>query len=629
MFEGGETDVQRVAGIGPAYCLRPNELLRNAEHAVAAQSYFEWVRYDSAAQLHRQLVEPLENTPVAHRAVDPFSVCAAQLGAAQQITQQGAEHYLTRALALRDRLPHVKQLLKEGKVAAHHIAAIVSRTDLIEGTDHMADIDRDIATQLSRRGSWSSNRLRDMVDAMIMLRDPDLVRENRADATKRRGVWNNNIGDGMSALDAVGSAETNGLIMQRLERLAMSTCKADPRRKSERMADALFAVVMGRQFSCECPHDPKHRCTATITTWPAEAMISGVDVTLVLHVIADQATVDGDADNPGYLQGHGVISGEHVRDIADHPDTVKRPMKNDYEQSEPLYDDADLRAEADYATFYAAEQARAQAETEAEAEAAEQATTAKTQAPAPEPQPDTEPEPEPEHQPAAETEPHQQPEPEPPAAEPDTPTKAYCHAPDDLARPQYEQMLADAAKPLFWQAIPLPIVQPGDPYRPSTVLDDFIRMRDLYCTWPGCNSPAATADLDHTREYNHHDPDNGGHTHPHGMKAFCRFHHLIKTYSDWLDDQYPDPTTGRTRLIVTTPTGRHYHGPAWTGDDLFPGLRHIVFDDWEPHPNFRPRPRDKPPPPTREHTRTHAKHTRRQQERLRNRRKSEQNPPPF
>ncbi|ORM28659.1 HNH endonuclease [Williamsia sp. 1135] len=615
MFEGGDYDVQRVAGIGPANWLRPNELLRNCERSVAAQSYFEWVRYDSAAQLHKLVVAPLEDTPVALRAVDPFSVCAAQLAAAQQITQQGAEHYLTRALALRDRLPHVKQLLKEGHVAAHHIAQIVSRTDLIEGSEHMADIDRDIAAQLRRRGSWSTNRIRDMVDAMIMLRDPDLVRENRTEAKKRRGVWNNNIGDGMSALDAVGSAETNNLIMQRLEKLAMSVCNADPRRKAERMADALFATVMGREFSCECPKDPKHPCTASIWTWPADTMVSGVDMKLVLHVIADQATVNGDADHPGYLQGHGIISAEHVRDIAERPETKQRPMRNEYEQSQPLWNDHDLRAEAEYADLYAQDQAANEA---AEGEQ-EQAAADQTSAP---------PEQAAEH---AATEPEGQSQtPPPPAAAPHRdrgPTRAtvYSRAPEP---PRYDEMVTEAAAPPYWQAVPLPVVQPGDSYRPSTVLDDFIRMRDLYCMWPGCNQPAWTADLDHTSEYNHDNPDAGGHTHPDGMKALCRFHHLVKTHSDWLDDQYPDPDTGRTRLLFTTPGGRTYHGPTWTGDDLFPGLRHIVFDDWQTRTTSGRR-RSTSPPPTRQHTRTHTKHTRRQQERLRNRQKSEENPPPF
>lgn len=59
---------------------------------------------------------------------------------------------------------------------------------------------------------------------------------------------------------------------------------------------------------------------------------------------------------------------------------------------------------------------------------------------------------------------------------------------------------------------------------------------DCYCVWPGCNQKAWSADLDHTCEYNHDDPDAGGRTHHSEMKALCRFHHSIKTYSDWLEN---------------------------------------------------------------------------------------------
>jgi hypothetical protein len=138
--------------------------------------------------------------------------------------------------------------------------------------------------------------------------------------------------------------------------------------------------------------------------------------------------------------------------------------------------------------------------------------------------------------------------------------------------------------------------------------------------WPGCDRKAWDADLDHTCEYNHRDPDSGGHTHPSEMKTLCRFHHLLKTYSDWLDDQYPDSRTGRTAIVFTTPEGRSYEGPAWTGDDLFPALARVI---WDPG---RTRQRTSPPPPStpdRQQTRTEAKHARRRQERERNRRDME------
>jgi hypothetical protein len=189
-------------------------------------------------------------------------------------------------------------------------------------------------------------------------------------------------------------------------------------------------------------------------------------------------------------------------------------------------------------------------------------------------------------------------------------------------------------EPMVAQWEPLRTFHYSNPYRPTTALDTYIRARDLYCTWPGCNQPAHTADLDHTTEYNHHNPEIGGHTTPGGLKTLCRFHHLIKTHAaktqrsgarpiEWLDDQHTD-IHGRTHTLTITPEGRHHPGPAYTGDDLFPTLRHIT---WDTDP---PRRAPTTPPPRRTTPRTAAKHARRHQERQRNREKREaESPPPF
>ena len=591
MFGGTRSEQERATGIVAAAVLRPNELLRNAEAAVAGQAYLEWARYDAAAQMHRQLVEPHEDTAVALRALDPFAVCAARLAAAQQITQQGAEHHLSRALALRDRLPAVNEQLRQGRVAAHHIATIVSRTDLIDGSAFMADIDHEIAGHLQRSGSWSKNRMRDMVDATIFRRDPDLVRHDREDAKNKRGVWSNNIEHGMSAIDAVASAEETAMIMARLEKLAMSVCKADPRRKSDRMADALFTVVMAREFYCQCPNDPKHPCTADIRTVPThEAVASGIDVKIILHVIADQATVDGSTDSPGYLAGHGVISGDHVRDIATRPETVARPMGNDYREVQRDESFAETAPTSHLDGPRSAEALSSVRDREDPDQVADAHTSSEDDL---------------------------------------TPRTLYRRAPHSI--PSVDGT-PDAVEPPFVQAVPLPVVQPGDSYRPSAVADSYIRIRDCYCTWPGCDRKAWGADLDHTHEDNHDNPVAGGTTHPTHMKVLCRFHHLLKTYSDWLDDQHPDKRNGRTRLVFITPEGRTYRGPAWTGEDLFPVLARLV---WDAGPVPRRQPSSLSPPFTdsRQKTRTAAKHARRQQERERNRRRSqgadELAPPPF
>jgi len=99
-------------------------------------------------------------------------------------------------------------------------------------------------------------------------------------------------------------------------------------------------------------------------------------------------------------------------------------------------------------------------------------------------------------------------------------------------------------------------------YRPSAGLDTVIRLRDLTCRHPGCDRPAVRADLDHTIAY------PSGPTHPGNLKAYCRLHHLRKTFwPGWHEHQDADGT-----LHVTSPTGHRYTTKP-LGALLFPALR--------------------------------------------------------
>jgi hypothetical protein len=55
-------------------------------------------------------------------------------------------------------------------------------------------------------------------------------------------------------------------------------------------------------------------------------------------------------------------------------------------------------------------------------------------------------------------------------------------------------------------------------YRPSTALDEFVRVRDLTCRFPDCDEPAEFCDIDHTIPY------PAGPTHPSNLKCECRKH---------------------------------------------------------------------------------------------------------
>jgi len=110
-------------------------------------------------------------------------------------------------------------------------------------------------------------------------------------------------------------------------------------------------------------------------------------------------------------------------------------------------------------------------------------------------------------------------------------------------------LVADLAK----SAKLVPLIHPGDAppepgYVPSKALADFVRCRDLTCRWPGCDRPASDCDLDHTIPY-----ADGGPTHASNLKAYCRTHHLVKTFWGWGEKQLPDGT-----LILTSPAGHTY-----------------------------------------------------------------------
>lgn len=90
--------------------------------------------------------------------------------------------------------------------------------------------------------------------------------------------------------------------------------------------------------------------------------------------------------------------------------------------------------------------------------------------------------------------------------------------------------------------------QPEPGYRPSTALDEFVRLRDLTCRFPNCDVPAELCDIDHTI------PWPWGPTHASNLKCACRKHHLLKTFwRGWSDQQLPDAT-----VIWTSPAGRRY-----------------------------------------------------------------------
>ncbi|GAA1459804.1 DUF222 domain-containing protein [Williamsia maris] len=469
-----------------------NALLLDMKHAAAGQSYLEWVRLRNAAELHAQLVAPEEASD--KRKLDALSRCATRVAVLHSMPQSTAERLIDTGVALRDRLPMVAECLRDGLITAAQVKTIVERTDLVTDPDHQRSVDADITESLRRGGSWSAHRMRDMIDRVIFRVDPAAVRARRKAAVDARSFWLDRGDDGMGIISSSMTAENAIAMFRRVETVAEHVCSQDPRTKSARKSDAHFCLVMNVAWECQCGNPDCDAEPVPDADGPAAREIAMPTSKAVVTVLCDLETAAGDGEDPGFIDGYGVVSADHIRDIIAHPATRIRPMG---------FDDA-----------------------------------------------------------------------------------------------------------------PLKPTQPGDPYRPSTALDTVIRARGLYCDIPGCNQPAWRCDLDHTDEYDHENPERGGQTCREGMGPKCRFHHNMKTFSDFLDTLTIDDN-GRATTTIVTPEGLIVPGPAFTGDDLFPSLRDIEFE----RPSHAPPDPDCTAPdaePTRRRTRLEEKHARRRTARAAN-----------
>nr|WP_237421905.1 HNH endonuclease signature motif containing protein [Gordonia sp. SID5947] len=495
-----------VGGIDPTYPVEEplNDLLMGLVEVDHGRSYLAYCEYASVAVMFDRLVAAREDSDGF--VVDGFADCASRISKLRNISRHGAEVLLNESIALRDRLPEVFDCLGDGLIAPWQAKLIVSRTDLLDDRSVTPLIDASIADLLRRRrGTWSKRRLRDMVDRIIFRHDPNSVRERRKEALDARGVWTESRGDGVAEITAVMAAENVRIAAAAVAALADAACAHDGRTKPQRMSDAMFALLSGTAFECQCGRDD---CQAQI---PESGTLPPVDATIVLHVVCDESTLAGTAANPGFMDGHGVISDEHVRDIATRGDTA------------------------------------------------------------------------------------------------------------------ISFLVAPGTAPDAEDSFTLPAHQPSDPYRPSTALATHTRLRDGYCVEPGCDTSAFAADLDHVSEYDHTDPTAGGKTTSINLNAKCRSGHLLKTFGDWLDDQYRDDDS---RLVTEfiTPEGLVIAGEAETNEDLFPGLRRIRFHT--PPATAPPPPSPPGDRPVRAGTRTADKHARRRAERSRNRRRNNAGPAP-
>ncbi|UKO91275.1 HNH endonuclease [Gordonia amicalis] len=415
-------------------------------------------------------------------------------------------HEIRTGDAMRYRLPLTGTALACGRIDLHRFQIAERRTDFVDDAT-MPTVDAALAEVILARDPMSTARFTALVDKVVHTHAPEAVKRRNEHAARDRGVTirPDRYQSGRSRITGHLPHTDAAALNAQLSAMAAAVHTRDPRTTAQRRADALLALAHGRRaVDCQCrdcvseplAHDldtdstvgttagdmpvaepagesgtgttvaaPAVTDPAAIDTAPTD---SGTAATTkpteectcscstcraprpTYHIIGNLTTLQGLDDDPGMLDGHGIIDAH----------TMRR-----------LFGDA-------IHTFIM--------------------TGVRTE-----------------------------------------PSEADVQA-------------ATAASS----------------YVPSKKLQALVRAGELCCTFPGCNQPVWTVDLDHTHPFDHRHPDRGGKTTQRNLKPLCRFHHRIKTFGAWRDsqDEY-------MAIWFEAPTGHVYLGNPYTGRDLFSSLK--------------------------------------------------------
>lgn len=244
---------------------------------------------------------------------DPYEAVAAEISAAQNISRGRASGQVHYARVLRDRLPQVAGVFATGVIDERMVATIIARTENVDA-EAMERLDAALARHCVKWMRLSGPKLTDRVDLWVAKFDPGGVRV----PPKVKGNRYVEVGEtspGMAGIWANIHAPDAAAFDKRLDSLAASVCEADPRTKDQRRADACGALGRGEErLACQCGSED---C-------PVAAERKALS-DVVIHVLADQATLDGSSDHPGYLPGFGILPAGSVRELATTA-TLKPPV---------------------------------------------------------------------------------------------------------------------------------------------------------------------------------------------------------------------------------------------------------------------------------------------------------------
>ncbi|MEI6700108.1 MAG: 13E12 repeat family protein, partial [Mycobacteriaceae bacterium] len=234
---------------------------------------------------------------------DPFEAVAAEVSAAQNISRGRAGSQIRYARELREHLPRVAAVFAAGQIDFRVVSMIINRSSNVEDSA-MPNLDAALARLAPKWMKLSNSKLADRLDFVIAKFDADGVRVP-PEIDDKRYVDVGPTTPGMAGIWANVHAADAAAFDQKLDALAATVCKGDPRTTMQRRSDAVGALAAGAdRLMCACGSSD------------CPAIGAGGIAPVVIHLLAEQATVEATGTTPGYLPGFGIQPAEAVRGIA-------------------------------------------------------------------------------------------------------------------------------------------------------------------------------------------------------------------------------------------------------------------------------------------------------------------------
>ncbi|WP_175399904.1 HNH endonuclease signature motif containing protein [Tsukamurella pseudospumae] len=566
---------------------------------------------------YREAVEARQRLAAAEVAL------SAQISTLLRLGSTAAVHVVEVAVGLIERLPKVFGLIGENVITPKAAEIALGRSRVLSASQ-VRDLDAALHDRLTVDYEvLAIPALREQVDLLVGAIDPEAAERRRVLAEQDRKVTFRPADDGMAMAFALLPSPDMQDIAARVEYIATTVCDDDPRTVAQRQGDGLAQLIRGYStLGCACANpdckyrtarfhgepdadgvitrfvtlinvvinetdlaDPDEPARSTTDT-AADAGAAGPDLTdddaagasadaEGAHAPASTNPVPGHRRGLAYLEGHGPISLALARALAAREDAVIRPFgrritdHDDAAGSSNAHDASAIdptapgpRGTIDFHWAWRDIVARLEGHDDP-------GNTGFDFGPDDHGPDDGAPD--------GNTSPDDE---DSDDGDPDDAGLDDGHAGGTCA----DDDESDASGVNDGDQLPVEADPPGAPpalvrargssgYRPSADLRRYLRLIHPRCVFPHCNRPAARAQIDHRREYDHTSPELGGQTTAEQIQPLCISHHQLKTAGEWIDARLPD---GRT--LWTSPHGRHYIvDPTGIMLTLFPDLARVEW----------------------------------------------------